>query len=514
MACQREVLIFVAFFASSVAKIPTMFDLQLVGENAKVAAKSYNSAAEKLPSPGTAAAEAAIGEANAKSAASLEADLAAEAAAEEAALRASCPECAHDYSALCPREWSEASAGVCTAPASYTAPCAAFAYFSAMSTSDKQLFESRCGVCWPCGAAVPAAPPSPNGPVAFMQAESSLGAPEYPTLNLRVQEPADLAYEKAAASATRANRATLVDLELRQLALREQMASKMASVTASIGDLLKATARSGKLENSASFLASKVLPVDAYKIRRSSCVIVSMPYLLMRLFFCLFSLPCLRACLCCSCFVCCDHVDAVPLRNSLYLTESLRGPAQASINVLSKEDVGKMSEEAKYKGMLDQTANILKSVKSDLAQMGSATTGATAFVALRGASEASRSAALRAEVSDLVSRVEAGGRTAKKALAKAIGMVAEPSAKSAILGSGLPAAALKLMGRPSTPAETSGLAGSLITLLTDMPVTSEVSEEKTGSYGHVSVVVPRPSRVYGADAALMQLASGVTPSSI
>ena len=260
-------MIFAAFLAFSVAKTPSMEDVESIGANAEAAAKLYLSAAEKLPS-----AAAAIGEANAKSAASLEADLAAEAAAEAAALP--CPECAHDYSALCPRGWSEASAGVCTAPESYTAPCAAFAYFSAMSTSDKQLFESRCGVCWPCGAAVPAAPPSPNGPVAFVQTNASLSAPEYPTLNLRVQEPADLAYEKALDSARRTNRVNLMDLELRQLALREHMTSKMASVTARIGDLLKASTLSRELDKSASFLSSKVLPVDAYKIRRSPCVIV------------------------------------------------------------------------------------------------------------------------------------------------------------------------------------------------------------------------------------------------
>jgi hypothetical protein len=198
----------------------------------------------------------------------------------------------------------------------------------------------------------------------------------------------------------------------------------------------------------------------------------------------------------------------VGARNSLYLTQTMRGPAAASANVISKEDVAKMAGEAKYKGMLEQTANILKSVKSDLRHMGAVKSAS--FLALRGASETATSK----EVSALVGKVSAGGSTAKKALAQAIGMISEPSAKSEMKVSGMEVAAAKLMSRPSTPVDAAGLAGSLITLLTDMPVTSTVSEEKTGSYGHVNVVVPRPSRLYGADEALLELASGVTPSSI
>ena len=39
-----------------------------------------------------------------------------------------------------------------------------------------------------------------------------------------------------------------------------------------------------------------------------------------------------------------------------------------------------------------------------------------------------------------------------------------------------------------------GLAGSLLTVVTGMPVVSEIADEKTGSYGRVNIVVPRPSR--------------------
>ena len=70
----------------------------------------------------------------------------------------------------------------------------------------------------------------------------------------------------------------------------------------------------------------------------------------------------------------------------------------------------------------------------------------------------------------------------------------------------------RLMSSPETPDDTRALAGSLITLLTDVPVTSESSDSKTGSYGHVNIVVPRPSRVYGADKEILELEGGAAPS--
>ena len=51
--------------------------------------------------------------------------------------------------------------------------------------------------------------------------------------------------------------------------------------------------------------------------------------------------------------------------------------------------------------------------------------------------DTTQAAALRRAASELVPRVEAGGHTAKKALAKAIAMMSEPSAKNSIKGSGL-----------------------------------------------------------------------------
>ena len=92
-----------------------------------------------------------------------------------------CAACARDYSSPCPKSWISES-GMCVAPESYagqrlpraasarvratgagaewvaparqcSGPCPGSAYFSAMSTSDKQSYEKRCSACWPCGAA-------------------------------------------------------------------------------------------------------------------------------------------------------------------------------------------------------------------------------------------------------------------------------------------------------------------------------------------------------------------------
>ncbi|CAD7975011.1 unnamed protein product, partial [Amoebophrya sp. A120] len=43
------------------------------------------------------------------------------------------------------------------------------------------------------------------------------------------------------------------------------------------------------------------------------------------------------------------------------------------------------------------------------------------------------------------------------------------------------------------------MAGSLITFLTNMPVSFQSSDSATGAYGHTNIVLPSPSRVYGAE---------------
>lgn len=48
------------------------------------------------------------------------------------------------------------------------------------------------------------------------------------------------------------------------------------------------------------------------------------------------------------------------------------------------------------------------------------------------------------------------------------------------------------------------MAGSLITRITGMPVAFQSSDIRTGAYGHTTIVVPRPSRVYGGTQSFLQ----------
>lgn len=49
-------------------------------------------------------------------------------------------------------------------------------------------------------------------------------------------------------------------------------------------------------------------------------------------------------------------VDGYRVRNSLYLTQLMRSPAAASVNVIEAEDAPRMYEEAKYKAMQGQSS--------------------------------------------------------------------------------------------------------------------------------------------------------------
>ena len=55
-------------------------------------------------------------------------------------------------------------------------------------------------------------------------------------------------------------------------------------------------------------------------------------------------------------------VDGYKIRNSLYLTQPLRSPAQAALNVISREDTSLMQEEAKYAGMAQASRRLMESI--------------------------------------------------------------------------------------------------------------------------------------------------------
>ena len=56
-----------------------------------------------------------------------------------------------------------------------------------------------------------------------------------------------------------------------------------------------------------------------------------------------------------------------------------------------------------------------------------------------------------------------------------------------------------LLSLPSTPDFIKNLAGTLLTLMTGAPVSASVPDFKSGSYGHVNIIVPRPSRTFLPD---------------
>ena len=62
-------------------------------------------------------------------------------------------------------------------------------------------------------------------------------------------------------------------------------------------------------------------------------------------------------------------VDADRIKKSLYLTQSLRSPPQASVNVIMHEDVQHMKDAAKYKGMVDRTHALQNEFRKGLADM-------------------------------------------------------------------------------------------------------------------------------------------------
>ena len=126
-------------------------------------------------------------------------------------------------------------------------------------------------------------------------------------------------------------------------------------------------------------------------------------------------------------------------------------------------------------------------------------------------SQASRS---DREVAELVAEVEAGGAVARRALRKVLVFARGADAQGVLVGAGAARAAAALLKRSGTDETNRALAGSLLTLLSGMPVAAEVSDEVSDAGGHVEIVLPRPSRVYGPDAAAMQLSSGLAPSHV
>lgn len=107
---------------------------------------------------------------------------------------------------------------------------------------------------------------------------------------------------------------------------------------------------------------------------------------------------------------------------------------------------------------------------------------------------------LRTELLEVVARMRAGGETSRLAFASALALAARPGAPELLRSAGAPAAAAFIMQSPSSTPALERLAGSLLTLLGDAPVSSQRSDYISGADGQVNIVLPSPSRVYGPDA--------------
>ena len=113
-----------------------------------------------------------------------------------------------------------------------------------------------------------------------------------------------------------------------------------------------------------------------------------------------------------------------------------------------------------------------------------------------------RAGALSSSIERLVAEVDAGGYLARRALEELAALSGEAGAGDLMLSAGAAHAAARLLKRPSSDEGNRAAAGSLLTLLTGMPAAAVIANDVTGSGGHVEVVLPRPSRVYGPDAAM------------
>ncbi|CDU18118.1 hypothetical protein YYC_04644 [Plasmodium yoelii 17X] len=118
------------------------------------------------------------------------------------------------------------------------------------------------------------------------------------------------------------------------------------------------------------------------------------------------------------------------------------------------------------------------------------------------------------EITSLTARVLAGGRLAIKSLGRLKSLASRIENKQLMKKLGTPMATLILLQRETTSDRNRWICGSILTMLTDLPVVSDLADVKTGSYGHVNVIIPRQSRVKNPDRVILKLREGISPSNL
>lgn len=108
-----------------------------------------------------------------------------------------------------------------------------------------------------------------------------------------------------------------------------------------------------------------------------------------------------------------------------------------------------------------------------------------------------KSSFLQNEITDIADRWSKTKGSKAALLEKLITLVGTPGAADAMRFGGALSKAAAVMASESASEAEKARAGSLITLLTDTPVSGETSKVDTGSDGHVTIVLPSPQRIYG-----------------
>lgn len=101
--------------------------------------------------------------------------------------------------------------------------------------------------------------------------------------------------------------------------------------------------------------------------------------------------------------------------------------------------------------------------------------------------------------SQLASMIEANGEKSEAAIGEILSLFAQGKmTKQQLKDSGAISRCAGVMKSEGASDAMRGGCGSVITHLTNTPVASSVMDANTGGAGHVTVVLPSPSRVYGA----------------
>lgn len=100
---------------------------------------------------------------------------------------------------------------------------------------------------------------------------------------------------------------------------------------------------------------------------------------------------------------------------------------------------------------------------------------------------------------ELAARIAPKGDESEAAVGELLSLFAQGKiTKQQMKDSGAISRCAAVMKSESSSDAMKGSCGSVITHLTNTPVASSVMDSTTGGHGHVTVVLPSPSRVYGA----------------